>query len=102
MTNPSYSPTPLDFLLLEQVPDDGILGGVHWAGRPLKHVRDSINAGLPDGVEPVATSTMQSRARTLKLAGYVIDHPSHGSGRIWARTPAGAEFLNTKAEVLGV
>lgn len=100
-TGSNYQPTPLDFAILERLPDKGILGGVHWAGRPLKHVRSDINAGLPEGAEPVAITTIQARTRTMKLQGYVEDFASHGSGRIWARTPAGAEFLATKEAVLG-
>lgn len=96
-----HNATPLDFLIVERLPDKGILGGVHWAGRPLKHVRDEINAGLPDDAPSVTTATIQSRTRVLKLHGYVEDFPSHGSGRIWAVTPAGREFAVTKEAVLG-
>lgn len=96
-----YSPTPLDFLILGKLPMKGILGGVHWAGRPLKHVRDDINQALPEGAPPVAMSTIQARSRSMKTVGYLEDFASHGSGRIWAKTAAGVAFEATKDQVLG-
>lgn len=96
-----YNATPLDFLMLEAMPEKGILGGVHWAGRPVKHIRQSINEALHEGVEEVGTSTIHSRMRSMKVAGLVEDFQSHGGGRIWARTPAGTVHLGRKAEVLG-
>lgn len=95
-----YSPTPLDFLLLQALPQKGVLGGVHWAGRPARHVRDEINEALESGVV-VAVSTVQARLRSMKVAGHVEDFPSHGSGRIWARTVSGSELLSRREEVLG-
>jgi hypothetical protein len=99
MSGNYYRPTPLDFALLERMPDKGIIGGVHWAGRRVKHLVEDIN----DGVEPqhaVKTSEVQARMRAMKVAGYVVPFTAVG-GRIWARTPEGAEHLKTKAEVLG-
>jgi hypothetical protein len=96
-----YQPTPLDFLILEALPDKGIIGGVHWAGRPVRHVLAEINRQLPEGAEAVGVSTMQARMRSMKVAGYVTDFPSHGSGRIWAVTPEGRAFAGRKEEVLG-
>lgn len=101
MTGENYRPLPLDFQILEELPDKGVLGGVHWAGRPLKHVRISINEHLPEGFPPVAMSVIQARTRSMKLAGLVEDFPATSVGLIWARTAAGVEVLATKAEVLG-
>jgi hypothetical protein len=96
-----YQPTPLDFLILEALPEKGVLGGVHWAGRPVKHVREQINEGLPEGAEALGVNPIQARMRSMKVEGLVEDFASHGSGRIWARTVAGSDFLVRKDEVLG-
>jgi hypothetical protein len=100
MASENYRPLPLDFLIVEQLPDKGIIGGVHWAGRSVRAVRDTINGALPEGAQKIESSFVQSRIRNLKVMGYVTDFPSHGSGRIWARTPEGAAFLATRDEVL--
>jgi hypothetical protein len=97
-----YRPTPLDFEILAALPPKGILGGVHWAGRPARHVREQINERLPEGTPPVKVSTIQARLRSMKIAGYVEDFQSHGSGRIWALTTDGREHLGRREEVLGL
>lgn len=98
-----YQPLPVDFLILEALPAKGILGGVHWAGRPVKHVLQDIHDGMPaEAREHVGTSTLMARLRSMKVAGHVEDFASVGSGRIWARTPDGTALLATKSEVLGL
>jgi hypothetical protein len=99
--NRYYQPTPLDFQMLEAMPPKGILGGVHWAGRPARHLQEDINDALPDGVKPLGTSTIQARLRSMKVAGYVEDFQAHGGGRIWARTTEGSAFLARREQVLG-
>lgn len=104
MTKPGtnyYSPTPLDFLILEAIPEKGILGGVHWAGRPSRHIQEDLNEHLGADTR-VGASTIMARLRSMKVAGYVEDFASHGSGRIWARTPEGTAHLARKAQVLGL
>lgn len=103
MTNAGtyYSPTPLDFVLLEKLPDKGILGGVHWAGRPVKHIRQEINEALPEGVPTLTADAIVARLRSMKIAGFTEDFAATG-GRIWARTPQGLAHLGRKAELLGL
>lgn len=97
-----FRPTPLDFLILEALPEKAILGGVHWAGRPVKHVVADINESTPIGAPLVTSSMAQSRVRSMKVAGYVSDFPSHGSGRIWAKLPAARDLQRRKSELLGI
>lgn len=96
-----YQPTPLDFALLAALPPQGVIGGVHWAGRPAKHVRQEINEALPEGTPPIPMSTVQARLRSMKVAGFCETYRSHGAGMIWAATPAGVAHLARREEVLG-
>lgn len=94
-----YSPIPLDFVILDLIPAKGILGGVHWAGRPVRHVTEEINRR--PGLAEVNGQIVGGRLRSLKVGGYVEDFAAAASQRIWARTPAGSEFLARREEVLG-
>lgn len=96
-----YSPTPLDFEILARLPEKGIIGGVHWAGVQVRHIVRDINAGLPDGVDRLTENGVSSRLRSMTYPGYVENFAAVG-GRIWAKTPEGAAFERTRAEVLGV
>jgi hypothetical protein len=95
----------VDFLLLEKLPDKGMLGGIHWNGRRVKDLVDEINESLNNGLK-VTSSFVQARLRAMHVAGYVSKHPGsssqeNGGGQnVWARTLAGQEFLKTKASVL--
>lgn len=93
-----YSPTPLDFAVLGLLPDKAIIGGAHWAGRPVKHIVADLNGSLD--VEVTGTDVV-ARLRSMKVAGYVEDFAATGS-RIWARTAAGVEHLGKREEVLGL
>jgi hypothetical protein len=93
-----YRPMPLDFAILGLLPDKGIIGGVHWAGVPARHVVRDINADLP---APVGTPEVTSRLRSMKVGGLVEDFPAVGPN-IWARTEAGVAHLRRRDEVLGV
>jgi hypothetical protein len=96
-----YSPVPLDFVVLDLLPEKGIIGGVHWAGVPVRHVVRDVNAGTPQGTDPIAEAAISSRLRSMKVAGFVEDFAATG-GRIWARTSAGSAHLARRSEVLGV
>jgi hypothetical protein len=97
MTEEAFRATPLDFLLLEKIPEKGIIGGVHWAGRPVRHLVQEINH---EGDVRVTSPMLNSRMRSMKMRGFVVDFQSHGGGNIWARTPDGTAFLKTKEAVL--
>jgi hypothetical protein len=122
MSDFKYMPLPADFSLLEKLPDRGMVGGLRWRGRRVKDVRDELldeakssldGQDLVDFQSVLTSSFIQARFRSMKLAGLVEtysasgvggrhrDDKAGGSSVIWARTPAGAEFLNRKEEVLG-
>lgn len=96
-----FSPTPLDFEILARLPEKGIIGGVHWRGEMVRHLVREINASLPDGVPRLSDTGVSARLRSMAVVGYVENFAATG-GRIWAKTPAGAAFEQTRTEVLGV
>lgn len=95
-----YSPVPLDFVVLDLLPEKAIIGGVHWAGVPVRHLVRDVNATMPQGAAALGESTVSARLRSMKVAGYVEDFKATG-GRIWARTPDGSVHLARRSEVLG-
>ena len=75
-----YRPMPLDFKILELLPEKGMIGGVHWQGRRVKDVRKQI---LEDEeiTDPtiVPTSLVQSRLRSMHVAELVENFPAAGN-----------------------
>jgi hypothetical protein len=101
---PEFRPLPLDFTLLELMPEKGMIGGVHWRGRRGADLRQEVieqaNGELNPGELP--TSLVMARIRSMHTFGLVESFSAAGSGTlIWARTPEGTEFLKTREEVLG-
>jgi hypothetical protein len=94
-----YEPTPLDFKVLEVLPDDGMIGGLRWTGRRARDVRSQINEGLPEGIDPVSISELQSRLRAMHVKG-LVKRRGGAQDSIWSRTDDGVAFLATKDEVL--
>lgn len=87
---------PIDFLLLEGMPEQGTIGGVHWKGR---RVAD-LTVEITEATDTTMTSGfVQGRMRAMKLYGFVADYPATGP-RVWARTPAGSELLGRKEALL--
>src|SRR5262245_5794242 len=100
-----YRALPLDFALLELLPDDGLVAGVHWRGRRARHLADEINDRLAgvDDLEPFTAVQIQARLRSMHVVGHVVNHPSGQSSLdVWARTASGVELLGRKNEVLGL
>lgn len=99
-----YEPVPLDFVVLDKLPDVGLVGGIHWRGRQVKDLVVEVNEGLAEqsaAAPKVQSSEVQARVRELKKAGLVKDFKGgSGGSRIWARTPAGTEFLSKREEYL--
>lgn len=105
-----FEPLPVDFLILEALPDQGLIGGVHYKGRLVREVRKDLIAEA--GVD-LETSFLQARFRSLHVAGLIRRFPGTSSGRsgsssggtssntIWARTPRGRAFMARKDEFLG-
>jgi hypothetical protein len=95
-----YSPTPVDFILLDKLPEVGMIGGVHWKGRRAKDLREEIIEG---GVEAtlVPMSFIGARLRSMGVAGLVQNYAGGTRGGIWARTPQGTEYLGKREEILG-
>lgn len=90
VTMATYVPWPLDTRLLELMPDQGLIGGVHHAGRTVRGMVKQIN---DDAQQVVVTSAQaQSRARILRELGLAEHYPASG-GRVWARTAEGKRYL---------
>jgi hypothetical protein len=98
-----YRPTPVDFLILELLPEKGMIGGLHWKGRRARDVRTEIIETQGVDASLLTTATIQSRLRSMTVANIVESFPGVGAqgGNIWARTPEGTKLLATKEEVLG-
>jgi len=99
-----YRPIPIDFLLLEVIPERGLIGGVHWRGRLVSDIIDELAVREDIDGSSITSSMVQSRMRSMRLAGYVEPFEATGAaGRsIWARTKAGSEYLARRDEVLGL
>src|SRR4051812_24039480 len=101
----NYRPQPVDFQLLELLPDKGMIGGVHWRGRQARDIRQEILDHSNGELTPdmLTIGFVQGRLRAMTVAGYVESFGGSGTGgkNIWARTPDGVAFLEYKDEVLG-
>lgn len=99
-----YQPIPLDFLILDVLPDKGMLGGIHWKGRRIKDVYAEI-LETQNGLTPaiLKVSGVAARVRSMHSAGHVENFGAVGTAgvQIWARTDTGKELLARKTEVLG-
>lgn len=98
-----YKPLPVDFTLLELMPEQGMIGGIHWKGRRVKDLHDEVldraNGELEPGMLP--TTMVAARIRSMHVEGLVANFGGTGSASvIWARTPKGTAFLATKDQVL--
>jgi hypothetical protein len=98
-----YEPVPLDFLILELLPDRGMIGGVHWKGRRVNDLTRELWSR--DGLDSSILTVQQvaSRLRAMNSAGMVASFSAiAGNGvKIWARTPEGTEHLGRRDELLG-
>lgn len=94
-----YSPVPLDFAMLELLPERGQIGGVHWKGRRAADLVAEIGDRNPEAKGLVTVHQAQSRLRTLRMYGYAEHFPG-ARGKIWARTTLGTELMARKEEVL--
>ncbi len=86
-----YSPWPIDFRILEKLPEVGTIGGVHWKGRRTKDLPSDI------GLEGVTSELVASRLRSMHAGGIVKNFPA-GEQTIWARTQKGTELLTKEEE----
>jgi hypothetical protein len=87
-----YRPWPLDEKLLKMLPDEGIIGGVHYRGRQAKHIKQEIDAEIGPGI--VTMGQVQARMRELRFQGFAESFAASG-GRVWARTAKGKEHLRS-------
>jgi hypothetical protein len=114
--NRYYQPLPADFVLLDKLPDKGMVGGLRWRGRRLRDVRTELldearesleGQDLLDFEAVLTPNFVFARVRAMHVAELVEPFGSSGSGdsgnktAIWARTDKGREFLARKEEVLG-
>jgi hypothetical protein len=92
-----YAPMPIDFTLLEKLPEKGTIGGVHWKGRRIRDLVPEI------GIDGVDSNFVSARLRSMASAKepLVAQFPAAGDARIWARTPAGSALVKDKDEILG-
>jgi DNA-binding PadR family transcriptional regulator len=98
----SFQPWPLDLKILEILPEEGLIGGVHPRGRRVKDVREEILDEMPEedrkelealGQDPISTGTLQSRCSELRKYGFVVYSQGGNTGKIWAKTSKGVQFL---------
>lgn len=85
-----YEPWPLDFRLLELMPNVGLVAGVHNAGRSAVALRDAINEVA--GEDVVTSSQVSARLRVMRMAGLCDSAPATGN-QVWARTALGVQML---------
>jgi hypothetical protein len=86
---------PLDFAIFEALPDQGSMLGYHELFVSIRHLTHQLNAGQPDGVPPLATSTVGTRVRVLRMGGLahaVLSLAGNVEG--WQRTPRAKELLD--------
>lgn len=102
-TNHYYEPTPLDFVLLELMPEKGMIGGIHWKGRRAADMLTDIIEGTPELKGMLTMNQTQARLRSMSVAGHTESFKTigGGGGKIWARTPQGTEFMAKRVEYLG-
>jgi hypothetical protein len=94
----NYQPWPVDFPILELLPEDGVLGGVHWKGRRVKDVVDELR----DQDLDVTSDLVASRMRSMNAGGVTIARPAGGgSAKVWARTTKGSTMLRNKEDYIG-
>jgi hypothetical protein len=95
---------PLDFELLERLPEKGTIGGIHWKGRRVKDLRlEIIEAADLEDPNILPTSLVQARLRSMHVAGFVENFPGSvgNNAVIWARTPQGNDHLARREELMG-
>lgn len=96
-----YVPQPVDFLLLDKMPEEGMVGGIHWKGKQAKQLRQDL---IDDGIdaELIPMTFIAARLRSMNVAGLVETYSqTRRSSGIWARKPKGTEQLSKREEVLG-
>jgi hypothetical protein len=98
-----YEPVPLDFLILELLPEDGVVGGIRWKGRRMSDVAEELRDKL--GAESdLRKDEVDSRFRSMSSGDVILKRPSgqqSSRGAIWARTKKGSSLLERKEEYLG-
>lgn len=98
-----FEPTPMDFRILELLPPEGMIGGVHWRGRIAADIAEEIMDSIPQEDRQyvkVNGLTVGNALTNMAKEGYVKMY-SGTNRRIWARTNSGTEFLSRKGEFLG-
>lgn len=93
-----YRPQPIDFVLLEKMPQVGTIGGLHWKGRRVADLRQEL---LDEGAdaELVTMELVGARIRSMHVEGLVRNF-SAVKATIWARTPKGDEHLANRDKVM--
>lgn len=101
-----FEPSPMDFRILELLPEEGLIGGVHWRGRFALDIANDIMESIPNEDKQYVTInglTVGNALTHLEKEGLTKQYPGRGSKggkRIWARTSSGTEFLSRKDEFL--
>lgn len=99
-----YRPLPLDFLILEVIPERGLIGGIQWKGWRVMDILDNLMEREDIDGSILSTPMIQSRLRSMRIAGYVQSfETTAANGRsVWARSKEGTAHLEKRDEILGL
>lgn len=89
--------TPMEHRVLEILPPEGLIGGVHYRGRIAVDIANEILEGIsPEDRQYVHINglTVGNVLTNLQKVGLVKQYGKSSQRRIWARTPKGTEILN--------
>lgn len=88
-----YEPHPLDYELLQRMPEEGAMLGYHTLGMTVKHALKELNKDVPLAARLTAEE-VSARVRSMHVVGYVAKVKLLGTGGTlgWQRTPKGTAF----------
>lgn len=92
MTEPAegryYQAQPMDYAILELLPEENTMLGYHYLGMQVKDVAAKL--GHP-------SNEIQARMRSMAVAGIVVHRPL-SSNRVWQRTAKGKELFESEGK----
>jgi hypothetical protein len=93
-----YAPHPLDFGIIERLPNEGTTLGFHTIAMPARALTEELNADVPREAW-VKTSQVTGRLVSMKSAGYVVQVVMIGQNERWGwqRTTQGVRHYEKQA-----